>query len=400
MRQPPSVRSNRALVSRCLPSTSLARAMALLLAPAVALFLGPVVALLLASAAALSPVPPGTFGTGGTLLAQSASDLPGVLVLATGGTISNTEGDRLTGEDLVAELPQLGELARISVEQFSNVASGAITLEQWQGMAARIDELFRGRDDLAGIVITHGTDTMEETAYFLDLTLAQCRPVIVTGAMRRASMAGADGPANLLNSVRLAVADEAREVGAVVLMNDEILPAREVTKVHTSRVNAFVAVGAGPLGVADPDAVVLERSPRPRSCGTPAFDLTGVDELPRVDVVYTYLGADGAMIRSAVEAGARGIVIASVGRGGTTPAQREAMAEARARGVHVVLSSRTGAGRVPTARGSGPDPDAPAGEGAILGAGDLTPQKARVLLMLALTRTDQPHELLEILQTH
>jgi L-asparaginase len=300
----------------------------------------------------------------------------------------------------VAEIPELGDLASISVEQFSNLPSGAIDLAQWLAMAGRIDALFRTRPELAGIVVTHGTDTMEETAYFLDLTLSHCRPVVVTGAMRPASMAGADGPANLLNSVRLAVMEQAREIGAVVLMNDEILPGRDATKIDTSRMNAFVAGGGGRLGVADPDAVVLERAPRSRSCGRPAFDLSGVEDLPRVEVVYTYLGADGAPIRSAVEAGARGIVVASVGRGGTTPAQREALQEARERGVAVVLSSRTGAGRVPVSREWVPEVTASGPRGALLGAGDLTPQKARILLMLALTHTDDPAQLRALFSAH
>lgn len=326
----------------------------------------------------------------------AASDLPRVHVLATGGTISNTEGDRLTGDELVRSLPGVDTVARLTVEQISNVASGAISLEQWLQMARRIDELFsETADPPAGVILTHGTDTMEETAYFLDLTLAQCRPVIVTGAMRRASMLGADGPANLMNSVRLAVHSGAREVGAVVLMNDEILPGREAAKVHTSRVHAFVAQGAGPLGVTDPDSVVLERPLPPRSCGTPAFDLTEVEALPRVEIIHVHLGADGTLIRAAVEAGARGIVMASVGRGGSTPSQSEALREARAAGVAVVRSSRTGAGRVPVGSGGGEG-----GPGALLGSGDLTPQKARILLMLALTRTEDPDELREIFRTH
>ncbi len=321
--------------------------------------------------------------------------LPRVHVLATGGTISNTEGDRLTGEDLVRGLPDLGALARITVEQFSNVASGAITLEQWLQMTARIHELFGGEDPPAGIIVTHGTDTMEETAYFLDLTLSHCRPVVVTGAMRRASMAGADGPANLLNSVRLAVHGDAADLGAVVLMNDEVFPAREVVKVHTSRMNAFEAPGAGVVGVADPDSVVLGRYRSHRECGVAAFDLNGVEELPRVDIIHTHLGADGTLIRAAVAAGAQGIVVASVGRGGSTPGQSAALREAREAGVVVVRSSRTGAGRVPV--GAGRDDDPP---GAMLGADDLTPQKARILLMLALTRTTDPDELRSIFRRH
>jgi L-asparaginase len=331
---------------------------------------------------------------------ETAGDPPRVHVLATGGTISNTQGDRLTGEDLVRSLPGVEASARLTVEQFSNVASGAITLEQWLGMSRRINQLFQEDPDLAGIVVTHGTDTMEETAYFLDLTLAACRPVIVTGAMRRATDLGADGPANLFNAVRVAVHEGARELGAVVLMNDEILPAREVIKVNTSRVDAFEAPGPGRLGVTDPDRVVLERAPRPRTCDAPAFDLHGVEALPRVEVIHSHLGADGTLVRAAVAAGAEGIVVAGVGRGGATPGQSRAVQEARDAGVVVVFSSRTGAGRVPVVRGGGASAEGEeATRGALLGANDLSPQKARILLMLALTRTRELAELREIFET-
>ena len=325
--------------------------------------------------------------------AAPAEALPRVHVVATGGTISNTEGDRLTGEELVAGLPGVEEVARITVEQFSNVASGAITLEQWLELSRRIDGLFMEDPELAGVVITHGTDTMEETAYFLDLTLADCRPVIVTGSMRPASAPGTDGPANLLASIRVAASEGAGRLGSVVLMNDEIFPGREVTKIHTSRTHAFVAPAVGGLGVVDPDAVVLHRAPAHRMCGTPAFPVSHLEGLPRVDVVYTALGSDGALVRAAVEAGAKGIVMASVGRGGVTPGQGEAVDQALERGVVVVRSSRTGAGRVPVDRGS--QEARPT-----LGAGDLNPQKARILLMLALTRTDDPDELREIFRRH
>lgn len=315
------------------------------------------------------------------ILDAAMDSLPRVHLLATGGTISNTEGDRLTGEDLVREIPALGAMTTITVEQFSNVASGSISLDQWMAMSRRIDALFAEDAGLSGVVITHGTDTMEETAFFLDLTLADCRPVVVTGAMRRAGVPGADGPANLLNAFRLAVDPAARELGSVVLMNDEIFAARNVAKVHTSRLDAFAASDGAPIGVTDPDAVVLMAPRVPRSCGTAPFDLSEVGVLPRVDIVTSYLGSDGALIRAAVAAGAEGIVLATVGRGGSTPGERNAVREAREAGVVVVRSSRTGAGRVPVGSGS-------AGGGSDLapsfGAGDLTPVKARILLMLAL----------------
>lgn len=317
--------------------------------------------------------------------------LPEVHVIATGGTISNTDGERLTGEALVRSLPGVERRAQVTVEQFSNTASGNISLQQWLALTARVREVFRERPGLAGVVVTHGTDTMEETAYFLDLTVGDCRPVVVTGAMRRATDIGADGPANLYNSIRVAALPQARGIGTVVLMNDGVYPAREVTKTNTSRVDAFVAPGTGRLAVADPDTVVFFQAPSPRPCGAPAFAVAPGEELPRVDIVYSYLGADGALIRAAVEAGARGIVVASVGRGGTTPGQREAIRAAVQRGVFVIRSSRTQAGRVPVDRED--LGDWTPGRGASLGADDLTPQKARVLLMLALSRTRDAREI-------
>lgn len=325
---------------------------------------------------------------------EETGELPRVHVLATGGTISNTSGERLTGEELVASLPGIEGYARVSVEQFSNVASGAISLDQWLGMARRIDELFGEADPPAGIVVTHGTDTMEETAYFLDLTLSHCRPVVITGAMRQADALGSDGPANLFSAIQVAAHAAASHLGAVVAMNDEIFPGRDVAKVHTSRPDAFVSTTGHRVGITGPDGVILDDPADPSEpCHRPRFSLDGVDELPRVDVVISVLGADGALIRAAAEAGARGIVVAAVGRGGTTPGQRQTLQEVLDQGTVVAISSRTGAGRVPTgARG---------GDGAaVVGAGDLAPTKARILLMLALTRTEDPDELARIFETH
>lgn len=327
---------------------------------------------------------------------QGQGDLPAVHVIATGGTISNTgTAARLTGEDLVQSLPGVEKVATLTIEQFSNLPSGSITPEHWRTLAQRIDALFRERPELRGVVVTHGTDTAEETAYFLDLTVASCRPVMVTGAMRRATDVGADGPANLLNSIRVAVAPAAEGRGTLLLLNDEIFAAREVAKLHTSRMDAFAAPEAGPLGVADPDTVVFRRAPDRRSCPAAAFPSDQLGELPRVDIVYSYAGADSVAIEAAIQAGALGIVLASVGRGGMTPAQGRALRRAAEQGVFVVLSSRTGGGRVPVDRSETPAQ----WRGAILGAGDLNPQKARVLLMLALSRTRDPGEVREIIRS-
>jgi L-asparaginase len=319
---------------------------------------------------------------------------PAVHVIATGGTISNLQlGDtaRLTGKQLVAAIPRLDSVARVSVEQFANVASGSITTAQWVALARRINDLFRSRPDLHGVVVTHGTDTMEETAYFLDLTVGGCRPVVVTGAMRNPKTIAPDGPANLYNAVRVAAAPGAERRGAFVLLNDEIFAARDVSKTNTVRLDAFSAPGRGPVGVADPDTVVFWRAPARERCEAPAFDLAGVTDLPRVDIIYSYIGADSVLIDAAVTAGAKGLVLASVGRGGSTPAQERALRRAADRGVFVAVSSRTGGGRASV--------DAEEltrwkpGRGALVSAEDLNPQKARVLLMLALCRPADPREI-------
>jgi L-asparaginase len=314
---------------------------------------------------------------------------PEVLVLATGGTIASTGnyyGDRggavnkISVEQLTAAAPGIDKVATLVSEQFSNVASGAIGPKQWVDLARRINAAFRERSSLAGVVVTHGTDTMEETAYFLDLTVAGDRPVIVTGAMRPADAIGADGPANLFNAVRAAAAPASRGRGAMVMMDDRLFAAREVTKTNTTRVETFQAPEHGPLAIVDHDTIFYNRA---RPTRRPAFDISKVTELPRVDIIYSYGGADSVLIDAAVAAGAKGIVVAGVGAGGTTPGQSAALRRANERGVVVVIGSRTGSGRV-------------AGSVTRAAAGDLNVQKARILLMLAFTRTQDHAEVAKI----
>jgi L-asparaginase len=233
---------------------------------------------------------------------------------------------------------------------------------------------------------------MEETAFFLDLAVGGCAPVILTGAMRQANATGADGPANLLNAVRVAVSPESRGRGALLLMNDEIFRARDVTKSNTTRLNAFTAPEAGPIGVTDPDGIFYG-SAAPASCPAASVNIDRVEAFPRVDIVYSYIGADSAMIDAMVDAGAKGLVVAGVGRGGTTPSQSRALRRAVERGVIVLVSNRTGGGRV--GRSSSPESLAALqlGRGATLGAGDLNPQKARILLALALAAGLSPADI-------
>ena len=325
--------------------------------------------------------------------------LPIVHVIATGGTISNTDDEgRLTGEQILASVPDLRGVAALTVEQFSNIASGRMTPALWLQLARRVEDAFELRPDVSGVVITHGTDTMEETAYFLDLVIGDERPVLLTGAMRNASRLSHDGPANLHNATRVALDPRARGLGAMLLLNDVALPAREATKLSTSRLEAFEAPGRGPLAVTDPDSVVFLEPGRDRPARL--IDPDEHEDLPRVDIIFTYAGADGALVDAAVAAGARGIVMAAVGRGGLTPGQSDAVERALEAGVVVVVSSRTLSGRVPVGDDARRLDDWSPGRGIRFGAADLTPQKARVLLMLALARDPDPRRVLEAFRTY
>lgn len=323
-----------------------------------------------------------------SLAAQSAKP-PEVLVMATGGTIASTGnyyGDRggavnkISVDELTKAAPGIEKVATMSAEQFSNVASGSIGPKQWLDLSRRISTAFRERPSLAGVVVTHGTDTMEETAYFLDLTVGSDHPVIVTGAMRPADAIGADGPANLFNAVRAAAAPASKGRGAMVLMDDRLFAAREVTKTNTTRVETFQAPEHGPLAIADHDSIVYGRA---RPTHRKVFDISTITDLPRVDIIYTYGGADSVLIDAAVDAGAKGIVIAGAGAGATTPGMSPGLRRATQKGVIVVVGSRTGSGRV-------------AGGGTRVSPGDLNVQKARILLMLALTQTSDQKELAKI----
>jgi L-asparaginase len=331
-----------------------------------------------------------TLAFAGALPAAAQTARPSIMVIGTGGTIGSAGGywtgnpTRVPIEQLV-RVPGIDSVASVASEQLWNVASSSIGPARWLELSRHVAGLLRTRPDLAGIVVTHGTDTMEETAYFLDLTLPGDRPVIVTGSMRPSDMAGADGPANLTNAARAAVDPRARGRGAMVLMDDRLFAARDVTKTNSTRVETFQAPERAPLAIVDADGLFYSQPSPGRSA--PLFDIAGVRELPRVDIVYGYAGADSVIIDAVVAAGAKGIVMAGVGRGGLAPGQGSALQRARAAGVVIVVGTRTGSGRVPVMRDDG-----------MVGAGDLNPQKARVLLTLALSRTSDPREIARIFQ--
>jgi L-asparaginase len=315
---------------------------------------------------------------------RDAPARPRVRLVATGGTISNRTGGRLTAEELVQLIPNLPRYVTPEFEQFANVASSAMTLTQWLDLARRLNALFREDAALAGLVVTSGTDTLEELAYFLNLTVRDERPVVVVGSMRNPSTLGYEGAANLEEGFRVAGDPAARNRGVMVVLNDEINAAREVTKTDALRLQTFQTRGYGVLGVVDRDRVVFYRRVERRHTAAGEFDLTGVTQLPRVDVLLTYQGAPGDLIQAAVDAGAKGIVVATAGAGATSGTQGEGLRYAASKGIPVVTTTRTGSGRIAGGRGSNI-----AGE-------DLAPLKARILLMVALTKTSDPAELRRI----
>jgi L-asparaginase len=325
-----------------------------------------------------------------TLTSQVAAQAPPrVRLVATGGTIANLGDRRLTHDELLGSVPQVEQYARASSEQFANVSSGSLTLDQWLRLARRLNQLFEADSGLAGIVVSAGTDTLEELAYFLHLTVRDARPVVLVAAMRAPIAADHDGPANLLAGFRVGASPASRGRGVLVVLNGEIHGARMVTKTDARRLDAFQSPETGPVGVVDSLNIWYHRSrssaaQRKRHTNRSEFDVAAIRALPRVDVLLTYQGASGDLVRATVDLGAEGLVLATLGAGATSGTQATAVDYATGMGVVVVRSTRTGAGIVRQRQ----DARTPA-----LAGGDLPPVKARVLLMLALTRTVDPVEI-------
>jgi L-asparaginase len=321
-----------------------------------------------------------------------AQTVPHVHLVATGGTISNRDGGRLTAEDLANSMPGLDKHARLTYEQFLNLASTQLTLDHWLSLSRRVNQLFATDKALAGIVVTSGTDTLEETAFFLHLTVRDSRPVVVVGSMRSPSTLGYEGPANLLEGVRVAADPAARDRGVLVVLNDEINSAREVTKTDAHRLQTFNSGAYGQLGVVDADRVVFFRQLVQRHTAKSEFDISGLKTLPRVDVLLVYQDAPGDLIKAAVDAGAKGVVIAGAGAGGVSGTQGEGLDYAAQKSVFIVTSTRTGSGRItppraPSASATGGNPVQQRRRQFTVAAEDHAPLKARVLLMLALAKT-------------
>ncbi|HMG35552.1 MAG TPA: asparaginase [Blastocatellia bacterium] len=331
-----------------------------------------------------------------------AKELPSVWILSTGGTIagkgasatdlSNYNTGSLLGEELVNAVPQIKQVANVKVEQIANVSSSDITVGNWLTLANRINKIFADDQKVAGIVVTHGTNTLEETAYFLNLTVKYDRPVVLVGAMRPATAISADGPLNLLNAVRTAISPAAIGKGALIVLNDEINGARDATKTSTYRVETFRAPELGLLGYVDEDEVRFYRMSTKRHTVSSEFDVRGLKALPKVEIVYSYIESDPAVIRAVVGSGAKGIVFAAGGAGILSNAEKAEVKSVMSLPTEsrpvFVRSSRVGNGRV-IAR---VDHDALG----MIPADTLNPQKARILLMLALTKTRDTMEIRRI----
>ena len=314
-----------------------------------------------------------------------------IAFIGTGGTISSlgahpldtqdygATGNRLHADEIVARFPDLARVATVVPIRFGNIVSTAIGPAEWIALVRAIHQAAADHENLAGIVVGHGTATLEETAYLLNLTLKLPIPVVLVGSQRPASALGTDAGSNLVAAIRTAASDAAQGMGVLVVLNDEIHAAREVTKTSTLRLQTFRSPDFGILGHADADRVSFYRAPLRRHAPDTEFTIDSLETLPRVDIAATYAGSDGTAIRAFASAGARGIVSAGFAPNAPTPADLDALAKAAAAGIVVVQSTRAGSGR--TFR------SARMRQRGIIAADNLTPQKARILLTLALTVT-------------
>lgn len=322
------------------------------------------------------------------LPAHAQGTLPKVRIVATGGTIANSPQGRMSVDDLLKRVPGLDKVAQVSITDIARVGSSAITVQNWIDIAAAVNRILSTEPDVAGIVVTHGSNTAEETAYFLSLTVNSSKPVVVTGAQRQNNTLGEEGPRNLYDAVKVAATPAATGKGVLVVVNETIHAARDVTKRISVRMETWDSGDLGALGLVDTDQVSFYRTPTSRHTAQSAVALQGVTQsaqLPRVDILYSYADGDGVLAEAAVKAGAKGLVVAGFPTGSPTPAMRRTLEKLAAEGTVVVMSHRGGLGRISTAN-------------AFISADNLTPQKARVLLMLALAR--DPSTVKQVFASH
>jgi len=335
--------------------------------------------------------------------APAPAKLANVVILATGGTIAGTGATSTTTvgytaatvgvQSLIAAVPELAKVAHVTGEQVFQIASENMSNEHWLVLAKRVNVLL-AQPNVDGIVITHGTDTLEETAYFLDLVVKSRKPVVLVGAMRPSTALSADGPINLYNAVLLAASQDAVGKGVLVVMNDQIQAAREVTKMNTSTLDAFRTPELGMLGYIQGSRPFFYRQSTRRHTVETEFDVSGLNALPQVDIVYGYANMGPVAVDAFVAAGAKGIIHAGVGDGSLAAKTVPALKAARAKGVLIVRASRVGQGIL--ARNGEANDD----ELDFVAADTLNPQKARILLMLALTRSSNSRDIQRMFYTY
>lgn len=314
---------------------------------------------------------------------------PTIAILATGGTIagagnsaikSSYSAGAVTVDKLLAAVPSINKMATIKGEQISNIGSQEMNNKVWLTLAKRVNTLLK-QDNVDGVVVTHGTDTMESTSYFLSLTVKSKKPIVFVGAMRSGSSMSADGPMNLYNAVSVATNKKSAGKGVLVVMNDEIHAAREVTKTNTSTVNAFHSPNTGKLGTVYYGNVNYYMTPTRKHTTQTQFDIEKINALPRVDILYGHANDTDVLVNAAINAGAKGIIHAGMGNGNLFPSTLSALANASKKGVIVARSSRVGSGRTNL---HGEVDDEKYG---FIATDSLNVQKARILLMLGLTQT-------------
>ena len=316
--------------------------------------------------------------------------LPLVKVIATGGTIANTPSGRLHAGEVAEVIPDLKQVARLEIEEIFRVGSSDITPDRWLVIVKRINELASDKN-IQGFVVTHGSNTLEETAYFLHLTVKTEKPVILTAAQRQFSTISSDSPKNFLDAVRVAACDDAPGKGVMTVVNDEINCGRDVTKRMSYRLQTYTSPDVGALGFVDLNRVTFYRLPFRRHTVSSEFDVKNLESLPRVDIIYTASGTDGVLIDAAVErAKSEALVIAVSPTGAPAPGMKEALHRAARSGIPVVYANRGGHDRL---RPMLPEEPFIAGD-------NLNPQKARILLMLALTRTKDFGKIQKIFDEH
>jgi L-asparaginase len=329
----------------------------------------------------------GTLASSLNSVAQN-KQLPNIVILATGGTIAGaaTTGTQagytsgaVTIDAMLTAVPGIKDLANVKGEQVSNVGSQDMTLSIMLTLAKRINALL-AQKDVDGIVITHGTDTMEETAFFLNLVVKSDKPVVMVGSMRPSTAVSADGPLNLFNAVGVAGDPHSKGRGVLVVMNDWIHSAHSLTKTSTTAIQTFMSPLRGLVGISSYGKNDFYNTPQWKHTVASEFEIANVDKLPRVDILYAYADMSPDLIDASVAKGAKGIVIAGVGNGNMNQASLAAAASAAKKGIVVIRSSRVVTGTV------GRNVEVNDDEMNLVASDELNPQKSRILLMLALLK--------------